>query len=170
MFNEINTFSSCCGHRFQIATYPRVCPNCGNQFWDNPIPVVLILQPIEDDEGHLGLVLIRRAIQPCVGQLALPGGFLEYESWQEGAARELREEGVRDVHPSQIRPFYPCPFLSSMDNRRLLIITAADTIPLMDFPPFVPNREVSERVIIWEQTPCCFPSHTQAVRSFFEDT
>jgi 8-oxo-dGTP pyrophosphatase MutT (NUDIX family) len=37
--------------------------------------------------------VVRRAIPPARDTLALPGGFIDYgESWQNAAARELREE------------------------------------------------------------------------------
>jgi ADP-ribose pyrophosphatase YjhB (NUDIX family) len=44
-----------------------------------------------------GLLCVRRSIEPALGELALPGGFLEVnETWQEGCVRELFEEtGIR---------------------------------------------------------------------------
>src|SRR5436190_828808 len=90
--NSPNAFCSYCGTKFaQVATYPRDCAGCGKQTWANPIPVAVALVPIRV-EGETGLLVVRRAIPP-VGGVALVGGFVEeHESWQECAARELREE------------------------------------------------------------------------------
>ena len=166
MGNTLNQYSSCCGRMFEGHAYPWVCACCGNQFWDNPTPVVVVLLPVLG-HGHTGLVVIRRAIPPCVGELALPGGFLEIEPWRVGAARELREEGVAEIASSVLRPFTFFPFASSTNNRRVLLFSIAPPVYLEDLPPFRPNQEVSERVIIWEPTELCFTTHTQAVFEFF---
>jgi ADP-ribose pyrophosphatase YjhB (NUDIX family) len=53
----------------------------------------VVLQPVREDTGRMALLVIRRAIEPCLGQLALPGGFVDYdEDWREAARRELWEE------------------------------------------------------------------------------
>ncbi|HWU89283.1 MAG TPA: NUDIX domain-containing protein, partial [Kofleriaceae bacterium] len=85
-------FCSYCGARFADSMgYPRSCAACGAQTWANPIPVAVVLVPIIDGD-RAGLLVVRRAIPPA-GKLALIGGFVEeHESWQEGAAREVREE------------------------------------------------------------------------------
>ena len=167
MGNKLNQCSSCCGRYFEGNAYPRVCPCCGNQFWDNPVPVVVVLQPILSESKRKGLVVIRRAIEPCIGQLALPGGFLEIEPWQVGAARELEEEGVAKTPVSKLNPFAPFPFASSSNNTRLNLFCEALPIWESQLPPFVPNHEVSERIIIWDPIELCFPTHTEAVRQFF---
>ncbi|MFA4845133.1 MAG: NUDIX domain-containing protein [Patescibacteria group bacterium] len=164
----LNQYSSCCGYRFEGNAYPRVCQCCDNEFWDNPTPVIAVLQPIVDDELLRGLVVIRRSIKPCIGELALPGGFLEIEPWQVGGARELNEEGVAEIHPESLLPFAPYPFDSPRNRRRLMIFCVAKPIHETKLPPFRPNPETSERLIIWEPTELCFATHTEAVRRFFE--
>lgn len=78
-----------CGARFpEGLAFPRRCAACGHVTYVNPVPVAVLLLPVDD-----GLLVIRRAIEPRKGQLALPGGFIDLgESWQAAAARELREE------------------------------------------------------------------------------
>ena len=40
-----------------------------------------------------GLLHVRRAIKPCIGELALPGGYKNVdEFWEQGIAREVFEE------------------------------------------------------------------------------
>lgn len=167
MGNTLNQYSSCCGRMFEGSAYPRVCTCCGNQFWDNPVPVVVVLQPVLSEDRRKGLVVIRRAILPCVGELALPGGFLEIEPWQTGAARELWEEGVAEVPSTVLIPFKPFPYASSSNNQRVLLFSIATSVHERDLPSFRPNAEVSERVFIWEPTELCFTTHTEAVRQFF---
>ena len=58
-------------------------------------------------EGVLKVLLIKRAIPPFVGRLAIPGGFvLEDEDLDQAALRELREEtGLSDVYLEQLYSF-----------------------------------------------------------------
>ena len=78
-----NSHCSYCGARFaEDGPWPRRCAACANVSYLNPLPVAVLLQPVDD-----GLLVIRRAIAP-VGRLALPGGFIDVgESWQAAAAR-----------------------------------------------------------------------------------
>src|SRR5205814_8192464 len=80
---------SYCGAAYPAdAPFPRTCSPCGNTTWVNPIPVAVCLLPVDG-----GLLVIRRAIPPKVGELALPGGYVDLsETWQQAAARELEEE------------------------------------------------------------------------------
>lgn len=167
MGNKRDQCSSCCGRYFEGGAYPRVCPCCGNQFWNNPIPVVVVLQPVLGKGENPGLAVIRRAIPPYVGKLALPGGFLEIEPWQTGARRELWEEGVAEIPSTVLIPFKPFPYASSSNNERVLLFSIATSIHERNLPPFRPNSEVSERVLIWGPTELCFTAHTEAVRQFF---
>ena len=58
-------------------------------------------------EGVLKVLLVKRRIDPFIGQYAIPGGFvLEDEDLEQAAARELREEtGVSDVYLEQLYSF-----------------------------------------------------------------
>jgi ADP-ribose pyrophosphatase YjhB (NUDIX family) len=69
------------------------CSCCKFVHWDNPKPVAVVLIP----SGN-GLVLVRRAVNPRAGMLALPGGFVEpFEDIEAGARREAREETGLEV-------------------------------------------------------------------------
>ena len=58
-------------------------------------------------QGVLKVLLVKRLIDPFIGQFAIPGGFvLEDEDLDEAAVRELREEtGVSDVYLEQLYSF-----------------------------------------------------------------
>src|SRR5882757_7355996 len=88
-----NTHCASCGTAYAAgAGWPRTCPSCGTIAYRNPLPVAVALLPVHD-AGATGLVVIRRAIRPSIGQLALPGGFVDFgESWQQAVVRELAEE------------------------------------------------------------------------------
>ena len=59
------------------------------------------------ERGALKVLLVKRGIEPFVGQYAIPGGFvLENESLDQAAMRELREEtGVAEVYLEQLYSF-----------------------------------------------------------------
>lgn len=70
----------------------RYCPACERVVWRNPVPGVQVAVADAD-----GVLLVRRANQPAIGEWALPGGHMEAdESPEVAAVRELDEEaGVR---------------------------------------------------------------------------
>lgn len=163
-----NRFSSCCGEPFADAQYPRQCTACDNLYWDNPIPVIVVLQPVIRADGTVGLVMIQRAIQPALGGWALPGGFVEVEDWRVAGEREIEEEGAGDIDADKLVPFAPHPYESTPDGRRILMFCTAEPIREQDLPPFTANRETSDRKVIWKATESCFSIHTEAIRLFFE--
>jgi 8-oxo-dGTP diphosphatase len=67
--------------------------------------VVVVIFTVEG--GHLSVLLIERAAEPCAGQWALPGGVLrEAESLDGAASRKLADEtGVSDVFLEQLYTF-----------------------------------------------------------------
>ncbi len=140
--------------------WPRTCANCSNITYRNPLPVSVILLPVDD-----GLLTVRRSIEPRKGMLALPGGFIGLgESWQEAAARELLEETAISIDAREIRLF---DVLSAPDGT-VLIFGIADARSSDQLPAFSKNEEVSELEVIREPVGLAFPLHEEVVRKYFE--
>lgn len=94
---QARTFYSFCGARLPAeADWLHRCPACGNTTYRNPLPVAVVLVPVEDG----GLLLVRRAIEPRTGKLALPDGYVNFgETWQEAEA--LRPQRVMRLPASR---------------------------------------------------------------------
>lgn len=159
-----NSHCGYCGARFDLdAPFPRRCGECANSTYQNPLPVSVVLVPV----GGEGLLLVRRAIPPCAGALALPGGFIGVgESWQEAGAREVGEETGVHVDPAEIRLFDTC---SAPDGTLLIFGIAETPREEMDLPAFVPNHETSEIVIARAPLELAFALHTQTAERFWRE-
>ena len=171
-----DSFCSFCGTAYAPPLgYPRTCPGCHTKIWSNPIPVSVVLVPIL---GHpsagpheVGLLVVRRAIEPRLGKLALVGGFLEdHESWAQGGAREIVEETGVIVDPATLSTFW----FTSTEPRpnRVLLFSVASPLPASALGTFVANPECAERGLVFGADGLAdvfaFPLHTEAVRRFFE--
>lgn len=156
-----NSYCSYCGHPFTPdQPWPRRCEQCHNATFQNPLPVAVLLLPVDD-----GLLVVRRAIQPRLGQLALPGGYIELgETWQAAAARELFEEAGITLDPQTIRDFR----VHSAPDGTVLIFGLAQPVRAVDLSPFMPTSEASERVILTAPVELAFSLHTQVVTEFFK--
>lgn len=68
------------------------------------VTVDMLIFAVDHEEAEAELLLIRRKNHPCIGQWAIPGGFVNFnESLEEAAARELEEEtGLRDICMEQL--------------------------------------------------------------------
>ncbi|HEX2914584.1 MAG TPA: NUDIX domain-containing protein [Chloroflexia bacterium] len=156
-----NSHCSYCGTPFaEEQPWPRRCAFCGNTTYRNPLPVAVLLLPVDE-----GLLVVRRTINPGKGMLGLPGGFINLgESWQAAAARELFEETGITVDPGEVREFR----VHSAPDGTLLVFGLALPRSETDLPPFVPSDEASERVILTAPAPLAFSTHTQVVQEYFE--
>jgi ADP-ribose pyrophosphatase YjhB (NUDIX family) len=157
---------SYCGHPYaEDAPWPRSCVPCGNITYTNPLPVVVALVPVDD-----GLLCIRRTIEPRKGQLALPGGFLEVgETWQEGCVRELREETGVVIDADEIELFTVLSALKVASAESILLVFGLARQRRADqLPAFAANEETSETIVVREPIELAFPTHTRAMREFFE--
>ncbi len=164
-----DTYCSFCGAAHVASGYPRTCPGCKTQIWANPIPVSVVLQPVAR-EGRTGLLVVRRAIEPRKGKLALVGGFLEeHETWAEGGAREIREEAGVAVDATKLEPFW---FTSTAPRpNRVLLFSVAAPLDAGALGAYETNVETSERGLIFGpgglDDVFAFPLHAEAARRFF---
>lgn len=156
-----NSHCAYCGQAFEVdQIWPRTCAACGNTSFLNPVPVAVVLVPID-----LGLLVVRRNIEPQRGWLALPGGYINYgESWQAAGAREVFEETGLQLSPDDIREFR----VRSAPDSTVLIFGLAQPIGLADLPPFVPNEETQEIKVISAPEELAFSLHTEVLRDYFD--
>ena len=154
---------SSCGTAFPAdAPWPRRCPHCRNVTYRNPLPVSVVLMPIDD-----GLLLVRRTQNPQAGKLALPGGFIEVgETWQEAGAREVYEETGFRVEAGGIRLF---DALSAPDGT-VLVFGLAPRQSSQNLPPFVPSNETSEMTVVRGPIELAFSTQTQVVARYWKET
>ncbi|HUW60965.1 MAG TPA: NUDIX hydrolase [Candidatus Bathyarchaeia archaeon] len=86
-----------CGGRLRLCfdgekEQPR-CDRCRRFYYRNPVPAVCCFITRDDN-----LLLAQRAVEPCVGEWTLPGGFVEIgETTEEAIVREMREETTLDI-------------------------------------------------------------------------
>ncbi|ABX05585.1 MAG TPA: NUDIX domain-containing protein [Herpetosiphon sp.] len=150
-----------CGAAFgAVQGFPRVCSACGNSTYRNPIPVSVILLPVER-----GLLTVRRAIEPRKGQLALPGGFVNVdESWQAAGVREVFEETNIQLDPHSIRDWWT----RSTPDGMILIFGLAQPIRRTDVPNDFDRSETEALVVIDAPQVLAFPLHNEAMQAYFE--
>lgn len=136
--------------------WPRTCAACGNTTFKNPLPVAVIVAPIDG-----GLLAVRRLVPPHVGRLALPGGYIDHgESWQAAAVRELREETGIELPASSVREYR---VVSAPDGTLLVfgIVPALDPDALARCRP---TDEASEVVVARDPDALAFPLHAEVAR------
>ncbi len=157
-----HTFCSFCGTRFvENLGWPRTCPACHHTTYRNPLPVAVVLVPV--DGG--GLLLIRRTVEPQAGKLALPGGYINLgETWQQAGAREVAEEtGVR-LESATIREFG----VRSAPDGTVLIFGLSGPVERAAVDAFQPTNETAECGIIHAPVDdLAFPLHAEMVSAYF---
>lgn len=160
---EKNSHCGFCGAAFAAGQpWPRRCRVCGNTTYRNPLPVSVVLLPIEPN----GLLLVRRTQEPQAGHLSLPGGFIELgETWQEAGAREVQEETGIAIDPAGITLYDA----HSAPDGTVLIFGRAAPLPEETLPPFRASNETSEMKVSHSPEPLAFSTHTEAAARFWKD-
>ncbi len=141
-------------------TWPRSCASCGRQQFRNPIPVSVVLLPVDD-----GVLAIRRAIPPAQGLLALPGGFVNWgETWQEAGVRELHEETGLTVSPDELLLLGA----SSVSEGVVLLFSQARPRTRDELQWTIDRTEISEIVVLHEPVELAFSTHSEQLAAYFQ--
>ena len=134
-----------------------VCGDCGHIYYSNP--KIVVGSVVVHDER---IMLCRRAIEPRKGFWTLPAGFLEeYETPEDGARREAKEEAECDIELDALLAIFSVPRISQVQ----LMYRARLKTP--DFAPGAESLEV--RLFSWEDIPwteLAFPSVIWALEHY----
>ncbi|MFE2559345.1 NUDIX domain-containing protein [Streptomyces sp. NPDC059352] len=156
--------SACGAAHPAAADWPRTCPACGHTAYRNPLPVAVALLPVTDGDLGTGLVVITRTIEPQLGGIALPGGFIDHaEDWRTAVVRELREETGITAAAESVR----LADAMSSPGGHLLLFGLLPPIPASALPPSTPTDETSGHHLLRAPEDLAFPLHTEAVRKWF---
>jgi ADP-ribose pyrophosphatase YjhB (NUDIX family) len=112
-----------------------------------------------------GLVVMRRNTEPQKGTLTLPGGYVDlYETWQDGAVRELHEETGIAIDVGEIRLY---DVQNGLDDT-LVIFGLVTPQPIELLKPFQ-SKETQEVTLIHRPVELGFPNHTRIVARYFRE-
>ena len=112
--HPVNVLKFCpqCGssHFPAIGNRSFLCENCHFNYYVNSSAAVAVL--LFNSKGEL--LLTRRAFEPYIGKLDLPGGFIDLmETGEQAAVREIHEELGISIHTLQYFGSYPNEYIFS---------------------------------------------------------
>ena len=138
----------------------RVCTDCGNIHYINPKVICGALVLFENK-----VLMCRRAIEPRYGLWTLPAGYMElFETMEQGAARETREEAEAEIDIEQLYCMYNIPRIG-----QIYVLFKANLIDgqFGAGEETIESRLFSEDEIPWSEL--AFPSVEHTLRHYFED-
>ena len=88
-----------------------MCDRCGWRWYANPKPAAaVLLERTDPGADEPSVLLLRRAVEPGLGDWDLPAGYLDPgESFEDGARREAREESGIEVRLTALAGVYHSP-------------------------------------------------------------
>ncbi len=112
--HPVNVLKFCprCGSSHFPATGSRSfkCGDCSFNYYVNSSAAVAVL--LFNEKGEL--LFTRRAVEPHLGKLDLPGGFIDpMETGEQAAVREIQEELGIEIHSLQYFCSYPNEYVFS---------------------------------------------------------
>lgn len=138
----------------------RVCTQCSYIHYVNPKVICGALALWENK-----VLLCRRAIEPRYGLWTLPAGYMElFETMEQGAARETREEAEAEVEIQQLYCMYNIPRIG-----QIYILFKAN---LAEGKFGAGEETIESRLFTEEEIPwndLAFPSVERTLRHYFED-
>lgn len=159
-------FCSNCGHKtaekIPLGDHQvrRVCTQCNTIHYVNPKVICGALALWEDK-----VLLCRRAIEPRYGLWTLPAGYMElFETMEQGAARETREEVEAEVNIQQLYCMYNIPRIG-----QIYVLFKAELVngEFGAGEETIESRLFSEDEIPWNDL--AFPSVERTLRHYFAD-
>ncbi len=138
----------------------RVCTQCGHIHYENPKVICGALAVWENK-----VLLCRRAIEPRYGLWTLPAGYMElFETMEQGAARETREEAEAEIDIEQLYCMYNIPRIGQI---YVLFKAQLEDGSFGAGEETIESRLFSEEEIPWADL--AFPSVEQTLRHYFAD-
>jgi 8-oxo-dGTP diphosphatase len=134
--------------------------------YQNPTPVSNAVIPVSTDEG-IRLLSVIRNIDPCRGEVGLPGGYVDkLETFEQAAARETFEEtGLLlraedfSLMLSRVTP----------QNNTLVFCNYNHIVKASDIDMSFSNSETQKIVLSDPTQSFCFPSHQEVAKKFWEN-
>lgn len=132
--------------------------------YNSPTLVAVALVQVETERG-VELLGIKRNIMPKIGELALPGGFVDHmEEPKSAAAREVLEETGLVTTAEDYTVFSDMKVTGS--NNILVFMLNKNVYPESVMSSLTINSEVSEFALINCETPLAFPLHEESARAY----
>ena len=155
-----------CGIQFVNVIYPITCKCCNNKIPINPIPIAVGLLPFYTDYFGTGLLLVNRAINPFIGEVCFPSGYIGYnESWEKAISREIFEETTIITTPEE---FELINVSLTLDNTRILIFGVSKCVRTIDeLKNYKPGRATSDVNIGIGTDKLCFSLHQNVYDMWF---
>lgn len=119
----------CGSGAFDVAEPGRRCADCGHREFNNPVAAAGAL--ISDPQGRV--LFIRRAREPALGKLGIPGGFLDAdESLEVAARREVLEETGLVITGLEYLMSWPNQYLFAGHHRVTVDVFFVGTVESFD--------------------------------------
>ena len=163
---KLMSFCTACGHK-TIDQIPlgdhnvrQICTDCGTIHYVNPKVICGALALWQNK-----VLLCRRAIEPRYGLWTLPAGYMElFETMDQGAARETREEAEAEVEIEHLYCMYNIPRIGQI---YVLFKTQIVAGQFGAGEETIESRLFSEEEIPWDDL--AFPSVERTLRHYFSD-
>lgn len=133
--------------------------------YQNPKPIIVSIVLIEDEDKTLKILGIKRGNRPHVGEVCLPGGYIDkMENAQMAAARELKEETNINLNPNGFNVFE-----TKISKRNTLMIFAVyyKVISSEKINWNFKNNENKGMVKVSKDMNLCFETHNMVCKDYF---